>query len=84
MLAEAQEEVWDNVENVLRTMENQGDGKTSIPRVVVGAGDVRDLKNSRRDIAPWWGVHCWDYSPGALEAAAEVMVGEREVDMLER
>ncbi|MCJ1375472.1 hypothetical protein MMC20_006708 [Loxospora ochrophaea] len=84
VLAEAQEEVWDNVENVLRTMENQGDGKTSIPRVVVGAGDVRDLKNSRRDIAPWWGVHCWDYSPGALEAAAEVMVGEREVDMLER
>ena len=49
-------------------------GGETIRKVVGSAGDPRDLKG---DWGAWWGVCCFDYSQDALEAVAEVMVGQR-------
>lgn len=69
-LAEAQEEVIIRVQEVLRHREE------GIRKVIIGAGDPRDLK-PEQGLEGWWGVCCYEYSAGALEAVAEVVVGER-------
>ena len=76
VLAEAEEEFWKAAESVLTESENQGGNK--VVRIVVGAGDVRDLTRSGILDKGWWGIECWEYTKSALEAVAEVLVGERE------
>ena len=76
VLAEAQEEFWKAAESVLADSENQGGNR--VVRIVVGAGDVRDLTRSGILDKGWWGIECWEYTKSALEAAAEVLIGERE------
>jgi beta-glucosidase-like glycosyl hydrolase len=75
-LTEVQSELWLNVENVLVSIEGQG--KPKVTRLVVSAGDARDLFTTNMLSKGWWAVACWDYTRGALEAVAEVLVGEKE------
>ncbi|KAL8674359.1 MAG: hypothetical protein Q9168_001219 [Polycauliona sp. 1 TL-2023] len=44
-------------------------------KIVLSAGDPRDLRDA---FEGWWAVCCYEYSKGALEAAAEVVLGERQ------
>lgn len=44
-------------------------------KIVIGAGDPRDLRDA---FEGWWAVCCYEFSKGALEAAAEVVLGERQ------
>ncbi|MCJ1247851.1 hypothetical protein MMC30_005066 [Trapelia coarctata] len=77
-LTEVQLELWTRVESVLAGIEEGSDRK--VRRLVVSAGDVRDLFHADRLAKGWWGVACWDYTQGALEAVAEVISGEREAE----
>lgn len=77
VLAEAQEELWKAAESVLADSENQGGNR--VVRIVVGAGDVRDLTRSGVLESGWWGIECWEYTKPALEAVAEALIGEGEV-----
>lgn len=49
-------------------------GTKLIRKVVLAAGDPRDL---RGDWAGWWTSCCYEHTQGALDAAAEVISGER-------
>lgn len=69
---EAQEEFVNGVRSVVQ--EHSSTTGTDIKKVVIGAGDPRDL---RGDWGGWWRVCCYDYTSRALEAAAEVVVGHR-------
>jgi beta-N-acetylhexosaminidase len=75
-LTEVQLELWAKVENVLVGIEDVSDRK--VRRLVISAGDVRDLFQPEMSGKGWWGVACWDYTRGALEAVADVISGERE------
>jgi len=75
ILADAQIEIWNDVERSLSKMEAN---RQKTARVVVSAGDVRDLYQEDMLGKGWWGVACWDYSQGGLEAVAEVLGGQRE------
>ena len=83
-LIDAQGEVWSGVEAVLAQREAASSGNEKLVRIVVGAGDVRDLlyflgQQQRALLGTgWWGVRCWDWTRGAVEAVGEVLVGERE------
>ncbi|KAL8890326.1 MAG: hypothetical protein Q9215_002496 [Flavoplaca cf. flavocitrina] len=44
-------------------------------KIVLSAGDPRDLRDA---FEGWWAVCCYEYSQGALEAAAEVLLGQRQ------
>ncbi|CAO1604107.1 hypothetical protein XANCAGTX0491_007673 [Xanthoria calcicola] len=44
-------------------------------KIVIAAGDPRDLRDA---FEGWWAVCCYEFSKGALEAAAEVVLGERQ------
>ncbi|KAI4236030.1 MAG: hypothetical protein L6R40_006276 [Gallowayella cf. fulva] len=73
-MIESQDEVIRKVQLELRAR----DAKPNQPRtrkVVMSAGDPRDLRD---DFEGWWTVCCYEYSRGALEAAAEVVLGERQ------
>ncbi|KAL8710518.1 MAG: hypothetical protein Q9220_004951 [cf. Caloplaca sp. 1 TL-2023] len=73
-LVESQDEVVQSVQNILRVR----DATPNQPRtrkVVIGAGDPRDLRDA---FEGWWSVCCYEYSRGALEAAAEVVLGDRQ------
>lgn len=70
---EVQNEFFNAVRNVVQQRESVADGEGLI-KIVIGAGDPRDLKGARSD---WWSVCCYDFSRGALEAVAEVIVGEK-------
>lgn len=73
-LIESQDEVVEAVQDTLR-VRDAVPGQQRSQKVVIGAGDPRDL----RDAFPgWWGICCYEYSRGALEAAAEVVLGQRE------
>lgn len=71
---EAQKEFTSAVRRAVHDRESALPGDETISKVVVGAGDPRDLKG---DWGKWWGVCCYDYTRGALEAVAEVIVGDR-------
>jgi len=73
-LTEAQGEVISRVRQMLRRRDAEP-GAEPIRKVVVGAGDPRDLKD---EMEGWWGVCCYEHTRGALEGVAEVLVGERE------
>ena len=75
-LIDVQMEVWRDVEHVLTDMDQQSGQK--VKRVVMSAGDVRDLAHGDMLDKGWWAVACWDYTRGALEAVAEVITGQRE------
>ncbi|MCJ1378743.1 hypothetical protein MMC17_001842 [Xylographa soralifera] len=75
VLADAQIEIWNDVEGNLSEMEVN---RPRTARLVVSAGDIRDLYQEEMLGKGWWGVACWDYSQGALEAVAEVLGGQRE------
>ncbi|MCJ1285182.1 hypothetical protein MMC26_004520 [Xylographa opegraphella] len=75
VLADAQIEIWNDVERNLSEMEVN---RQKTARLVVSAGNIRDLYQEEMLAKGWWGVACWDYSQGALEAVAEVVGGHRE------
>ena len=75
-LAEAQGEFWRAVESVLVDCDKHNNSK--VVRVVVGAGDVRDLTQGGILDHGWWGIECWEYTRPAVEAVAEVLIGERD------
>ncbi len=73
-LTEVQGEVTSGVQQILRRRDAEP-GAEPIRKVVVGAGDPRDLKD---EMEGWWAACCYEHTRGALEAVAEVLVGERE------
>ncbi|KAI4175446.1 MAG: hypothetical protein LQ343_001645 [Gyalolechia ehrenbergii] len=73
-MTESQDEVVRALQSMLRTRDAMPDQERTW-KVVAGAGDPRDLRDP---FTGWWGVLCYEYSRGALEAVAEVMLGERE------
>ncbi|KAL9030073.1 MAG: hypothetical protein Q9196_001764 [Gyalolechia fulgens] len=73
-MSESQDEVVRALQNTLRARDASLSQERT-RKVVAGAGDPRDLRDP---FAGWWGVLCYEYSRGALEAVAEVMLGERE------
>ena len=75
VLADAQIEIWTDVEKNLSEMEVN---RQKTARLIVSAGNIRDLYQEEMLGQGWWGVACWDYSQGALEAVAEVLGGQRE------
>ena len=62
------------VEGVLQERERVGGER--IGRVVLGAGDPREVIGM--DSAGWWGACCYESTRGALETAAEVVMGVRQ------
>ncbi|KAI4200624.1 MAG: hypothetical protein LQ350_003764 [Teloschistes chrysophthalmus] len=74
-LIESQDEVVSAVQSILRARDATMPGPQRTRKVVIGAGDPRDLRD---DFPGWWGVCCYDYSRGALEAVTEVVLGQRE------
>ncbi|KAL8791472.1 MAG: hypothetical protein Q9213_000089 [Squamulea squamosa] len=73
-LIESQDEVVGALHNTLRARDAMPVEQR--PRkIVIGAGDPRDLRDA---FDGWWAVCCYEYSRGALEAAAEVVLGERQ------
>ncbi|MCJ1418233.1 hypothetical protein MMC32_004580 [Xylographa parallela] len=75
VLADAQIEIWNDVERNLSKMEVN---RQKTARLVVSAGDIRDLYQAEMLGKGWWGVACWDYNQSALEAVAEVLGGKSE------
>ena len=75
-LTEAQGEVINAIQQILRRRGAEP-GAEPIRKVVVGAGDPRDLQDKMEG---WWGVCCYEHTRGALEAVAEVVVGDREAN----
>lgn len=73
-LTEAQGEVINSIQQALRRRDAEA-GAEPIRKVVLGAGDPRDLKD---EMEGWWAACCYEHTRGALEAVAEVLVGERE------
>ncbi|KAL8967090.1 MAG: hypothetical protein Q9183_003072 [Haloplaca sp. 2 TL-2023] len=73
-LVESQDELVGAVQNTLR-VRDAAPGQAGVRKVVIGAGDPRDLRDK---FDGWWVVCCYEYSRGALEAAAEVILGQSE------
>lgn len=71
--SEAQDELATAVRTAVLQQESAPGAKV-IRKVVLAAGDPRDL---RGDWAGWWASCCYEYTRGALDAAAEVISGER-------
>lgn len=71
--SEAQDELATSVRTAVLQQESTP-GAKMIRKVVLAAGDPRDL---RGDWAGWWVSCCYEYTRGALDAAAEVISGER-------
>lgn len=71
---EAQDEFTSIVRQVLQHRDASVSNEKAIRKVVLGAGDPRDLKG---DWTGWWQVCCYGYEREALEAAAEVIMGDR-------
>ncbi|KAL8855182.1 MAG: hypothetical protein Q9221_000088 [Calogaya cf. arnoldii] len=71
---EHQDEVVEALHKRMRVREALPDQQR--PRkIVIAAGDPRDLRDA---FEGWWAVCCYEYSRGALEAVAEVALGERQ------
>lgn len=71
--SEAQDELASAVRTAILQLESVPGSKV-IRKVVLAAGDPRDL---RGDWTGWWASCCYEYTRGALNAAAEVISGER-------
>lgn len=71
--SEAQDELASAVQTAVLQLESVPGSKV-IRKVVLAAGDPRDL---RGDWTGWWASCCYEYTRGALNAAAEVISGER-------
>lgn len=69
---ESQEELIAAVQSQLRTRE--ATGASRVGKIVLAAGDPRDLN---QPLEGWWEICCYEYTPGALKAAAEVITGQR-------
>ena len=61
------------VQRCLRSRESRP-GEQRPRKIALAAGDPRDL---RKPLEGWWEVCCYEYTPGALEAATEVITGQR-------
>lgn len=70
---ESQEELISAVQSQLRKRESTS-GAQKVGKVVLAAGDPRDLN---QPLEGWWEVCSYEYTPGALKAAAEVITGQR-------
>lgn len=70
---DAQAEFILNIQNQIRDIESRP-GQQRIRKVLLAAGDPRDLEGP---LEGWWEVCSYEYTPGALTAAAEVITGER-------
>ncbi|KAL8699221.1 MAG: hypothetical protein Q9224_001508, partial [Gallowayella concinna] len=73
-LMESQDEVVEDLKRRLRARDAIPDQQRT-RKVVIAAGDPRDIRDN---FDGWWAVCCYEYSRGALEAAAEVVLGERQ------
>lgn len=73
-LVESQDEVVRTIQNWLR-IQDARPGRERTRKVVIGAGDPRDLRGAWNG---WWPVCCFEYARGALEAVAEVVLGQRK------
>ncbi|KAL8811221.1 MAG: hypothetical protein Q9200_001976 [Gallowayella weberi] len=73
-LMESQDEVVNDLRRRLRARDAIPDQQRT-RKVVIAAGDPRDIRDN---FEGWWAVCCYEYSRGALEAAAEVVLGERQ------
>ncbi|KAL9610318.1 MAG: hypothetical protein Q9167_004980, partial [Letrouitia subvulpina] len=73
-LVDSQDEVIRTIQNWQRIQDAQP-GRERTRKVVIGAGDPRDLRGVWTG---WWPVCCYEYAKGALEAVAEVVLGQRE------
>ncbi|KAL9601867.1 MAG: hypothetical protein Q9219_002219 [cf. Caloplaca sp. 3 TL-2023] len=71
---ESQDEMVKTLQDTLRAIDAAAVQQRT-QKVVIGAGDPRDLRDP---FTGWWSVLCYEYSRGALEAVAEVLLGERE------
>ena len=72
-MIESQDEIVKSLQTTLRARDAMP-GQQRTRKVVIGAGDPRDLRDP---FTNWWSVLCYEYSRGALEAVAEVVLGER-------
>ena len=70
---ESQEEFIRAIQDHIRIRESTP-GEPKIAKIVLAAGDPRDLN---QPLEGWWEVCCYEYTKGALEAAAEVITGQR-------
>ena len=70
---ESQMEFVQAVQNCIRARDARP-GEQRMRRVALAAGDPRDL---RQPLEGWWEVCCYEYTSGALEAATEVITGQR-------
>ena len=70
---ESQMEFVGAVQGCLRSRESRP-GEQRPRKIALAAGDPRDL---RKPLEGWWEVCCYEYTPGALEAATEVIMGQR-------
>lgn len=73
-MTESQDEFVTSLHDNLRIRDAMP-GQQRTRKVVIGAGDPRDLRDP---FVGWWIVLSYEYSRGALEAVAEVVLGERE------
>ena len=71
---EAQEEFTSHVRHVVQQRDASVPNAEALRKVVLGAGDPRDMNGNWTS---WWQVCCYGYEREALEAAAEVIVGNR-------
>lgn len=68
-----QEEFVRAVQDQIRIRQSRP-GEQEVAKVLLAAGDPRDLN---QPLKGWWEVCCYEYTAGALEAAAEVITGQR-------
>ncbi|KAL9591642.1 MAG: hypothetical protein Q9179_007517 [Wetmoreana sp. 5 TL-2023] len=73
-MLESQDELVKAVQDALQARDATP-GQQRSRKIVIGTGDPRDLRD---DFTGWWIVCCYHYSKGALEAVAEVVLGQRE------
>lgn len=71
---EAQEEFTSLVQRVVQQRDASVPNTEAVRKIVLGAGDPRDMQG---DWPSWWRVCCYGCEREALEAAAEVIVGDR-------
>ena len=71
---EAQEEFTSHVRHVVQQRDASVPNAEALRKVVLGAGDPRDMKGNWPS---WWQVCCYGFERQALEAAAEVIMGDK-------
>lgn len=76
-LVDARLEVEHEVESVLAEVDAASQ-QPKVARILIGAGDVRDVSQGALLSKGWWAVQCWEYTRPALEAVAAVVSGDQE------